>query len=89
VVLLVNGCGDKSVLTREVLCEDKGHSKGNKISYYARIRVPDNTNRIIDLSLTKEEYDALVPGKSVLSLATGRGNLRMEWIRKKEVVRNP
>lgn len=88
-VLLANGCGDKTVLTRDVLCEDKGHSGGRHTSYYARIRVPDTTNRMIHLGLTKEEYHAAVPGKSVLHLTTGRGNLRMEWIRKKELVRSP
>lgn len=89
VVLLINGCGDKSVITREVLCSDKGHSNGSKASYYARIRVPDNRNRIVTISLTKEEYAGLVPGKSIILLTTGRGNLHMEWIRKREVLKDP
>lgn len=86
-VFLGNGCGDNTVMTRDVVCVGKRQSWGDDISYYARIRVPTNPERIIDLLVTKEEYDAMYDRQ--IRLTTGRGNLRLEWIRKQELVDKP
>lgn len=88
-VFLGNGCGDKTTLIRDAVCEEKWHSAGNRRTYTAKIRMPGNAGRLIDLSIKKEEYDRIVEGKSLMRLTTASGNLHLEWIRKQELVNGP
>ncbi len=85
VVLLANGCQDRTMLIHELTSVGKRQSWGDDVSYYARIPAPDRTNRIIDLNVSKEEYDML-DRNPVIRLTTGEGKLGIEWIRKKELV---
>jgi hypothetical protein len=83
-VAAVNALGDPAE-TREVTVIGKADTGGKARRY--SVTVPDWDGRgSASLSVSREEYEQIVPNKTKLELTTGKGRLGIEWIKQRRFV---